>query len=786
MAIPPQRCLRWGRPSVDLHPMKTLVTGGAGFVGSHLVDALLERGDDVFVLDDLSTGRGSNLFDAVAAGAIAIPADVTDPGAVSRVLAADPPRVVFHLAGQTDREIARSDPGLGARIDVEGTVNLLEAARRAGVRRLVLASSFEVYGDRVPAREDDEACPRCPAGLAKLAAERYAGLYAERYGLATVSVRLASVYGPRQVPLGGGGVVAAFALALTRGGSPVLFGDGLQTRDFLYVDDAVGLLLAAADSDLAGVVNAGTGRGTSIGDLLHQMAKIAGDGDLDPVPEPEREGEARQCRPQLPARRRGARLGAQHRPRLRPRADPFGAGRRTTRGAPRPRRRARHGPPARAGRGAGRGGALARGRAVARRPSRGPRPRPTPRSPSRTRCRSRSSSLRVSPSGHPHASEIWAISELVRPPECRAATAGRSDRTPRGASTSRYLRLPLCNARPGLRRQGVRVPVTQGDLRSVAASRGSSRPLCTSPACACPAAVPGGRRRRRRPREGRGAARLRRRRDAGRPRGGARARRVRRRGVDPLGAARVPRRRPRRAVPGVAATSHTEVNISVYEGAERRAMLCNVVDVPPLCNFILPAIVRNGPLAIAISTAGASPALAKRMKREIAEAFGEPYARLAVILNDARGWAKATLPTYQDRKEFFEGIVNGDPDPVELVRDGREDEVRALIEAARSSHAAVGARLATAGRQLVAAGRRSPRPRSGPRRRRSRAGGRSRGSRRPPGWGPAAGARRSRRPPCRERPRSAIRTPAPTPASIDDRGEAAGRRSSRPRRRRAR
>ena len=101
-------------------------------------------------------------------------------------------------------------------------------------------------------------------------------------------------------------------------------------------------------------------------------------------------------------------------------------------------------------------------------------------------------------------------------------------------------------------------------------------------------------------------------------------------------------------------------------------MLVNVVDVPPLCNFILPAIVRSGPLAIAISTAGASPALAKRMKREIAELFGEPYARLAVILNDARGWAKATLPTYQDRKEFFEGIVNGDPDPVELVREGRE------------------------------------------------------------------------------------------------------------------
>jgi siroheme synthase-like protein len=137
----------------------------------------------------------------------------------------------------------------------------------------------------------------------------------------------------------------------------------------------------------------------------------------------------------------------------------------------------------------------------------------------------------------------------------------------------------------------------------------------------------------------------------------------------------------------IAATDDTETNIRVYDDAEARAMLVNVVDVPPLCNFILPAIVRTGPLAIAISTAGASPALAKRMKREIAELFGEPYARLAVMLNDARGWAKATLPTYQERKDFFEGIVNGRPDPIELVRRGDEDAVLALIEGAQLAHA---------------------------------------------------------------------------------------------------
>jgi precorrin-2 dehydrogenase len=142
----------------------------------------------------------------------------------------------------------------------------------------------------------------------------------------------------------------------------------------------------------------------------------------------------------------------------------------------------------------------------------------------------------------------------------------------------------------------------------------------------------------------------------------------------------------------IAATSDTDVNIRVYEDAEERAMLVNVVDVPPLCNFILPAIFRSGPLAIAISTAGASPALAKRIKREIAEEYGEPYARLAELLNEVRGWAKGTLPTYQDRKVFFESIVNGEPDPVELLRQGDEQTVRDIIVAAQR----------TAGEQLAA------------------------------------------------------------------------------------
>ncbi|MET0974018.1 MAG: bifunctional precorrin-2 dehydrogenase/sirohydrochlorin ferrochelatase [Thermoleophilaceae bacterium] len=136
----------------------------------------------------------------------------------------------------------------------------------------------------------------------------------------------------------------------------------------------------------------------------------------------------------------------------------------------------------------------------------------------------------------------------------------------------------------------------------------------------------------------------------------------------------------------IAATDDSEQNIRIYHDAEKRAMLANVVDVPPLCNFILPAVVRTGPLAIAISTAGASPALAKRIRNEIADEYGEPYARLAIMLNEVRGWAKGTLPTYQDRKAFFESIVDGEPDPVELLRRGDDHAVRDLIAAAQRTH----------------------------------------------------------------------------------------------------
>lgn len=151
----------------------------------------------------------------------------------------------------------------------------------------------------------------------------------------------------------------------------------------------------------------------------------------------------------------------------------------------------------------------------------------------------------------------------------------------------------------------------------------------------------------------------------------------------------------------IASTDDTDVNIRVYEEAEERAMLVNIVDVPPLCNFILPAIVRTGAIAVAISTRGASPALAKRMKREIAEMFGDEYAQLAGILNEVRGWAKGTLPTYDERKVFFEEIVNGETDPIQLLRDGDEAGVRAIIAKQQEIHGALAAERYAAGAQHV-------------------------------------------------------------------------------------
>lgn len=275
--------------------MKALVSGGAGFIGSHLVDALIARGDEVTVIDDLSTGRGENIADAMAKGARLIPADVTDLAAVERVCRNYRPDRVFHLAAQVDVRVSVSDPGLDVRVNVEGTVNLLEAARKTGAGGFVLASSCAVYGEpepgTVPLTESARLRPGSPYGQAKLAAEGYVALYRELHGLPAASMRFGNVYGPRQGAVGEAGVVAIFCRELIQGGSPLLFGDGTQTRDFVYVGDVVAAMLAASDRGALGEFNVGTGKETSVLDLIDQLATIGGRADFIPEQMPARAGE---------------------------------------------------------------------------------------------------------------------------------------------------------------------------------------------------------------------------------------------------------------------------------------------------------------------------------------------------------------------------------------------------------------------------------------------------------------------------------------------------------------
>jgi UDP-glucose 4-epimerase len=257
--------------------MKAFVTGGAGFIGSNLVDALVERGDEVVVLDDLSTGRTENLAGAVDRGAVLHEADIRDGERLAALVEAAAPDVIFHLAAQIDVRRAVADPGFDAQVNVGGTINVLEAARRAGVGRVVNSSTGgAIYGDAgtIPTPEDHAAAPMAPYGQSKLAAEGYLGLYARLYGLSTASLRYANVYGPRQDPHGEGGVVAIFCGKLAEGGTPVAFGDGRQTRDFVYVGDVVSANLAAAESGWAGACNVGTGTETSVLELAAALRAL--------------------------------------------------------------------------------------------------------------------------------------------------------------------------------------------------------------------------------------------------------------------------------------------------------------------------------------------------------------------------------------------------------------------------------------------------------------------------------------------------------------------------------
>ncbi len=280
-----------------LHRRTTaLVTGGAGFIGSNLVDGLLAAGHEVAVVDDLSTGRRANLDDALAAGAALHELDVTDAPALRAVFDAVRPQLVFHLAAQIDVRRSVEDPAADARINVEGTINVLAAAQAAGARRVVYsATGGAVYGEAevVPTPEDAPARPLAPYGQSKLAGEGYCALYARLHGLSAIALRYANVYGPRQDPLGEGGVIAIFCGCLAEGRTPTIYGDGGQTRDFAYVGDVVEANLAAAASDLTGSFNVGTGVETSVLELVETLDGLGAGPPLAPVHADARAGEVR-------------------------------------------------------------------------------------------------------------------------------------------------------------------------------------------------------------------------------------------------------------------------------------------------------------------------------------------------------------------------------------------------------------------------------------------------------------------------------------------------------------
>jgi UDP-glucose 4-epimerase len=261
--------------------MRALVTGGAGFIGSHLVDALVARGDDVTVLDDLSSGRRENVNES----ARLVEHDIREP------FEADA-QVVFHLAAQADVGTSVEKPAFDAQVNVVGTVNVLEAARTAGAGVVFASTGGAIYGDvDAPAREEAPLRPVSPYGIAKLAGEAYHDGWGRIHGTRAVVLRFANVYGPRQSSELEGGVVAIFLERMASGEQTLVFGDGEQTRDFVHVDDVVAALLAAAGrSD--GLFNVGTGVETSVNRLHELCREVSGD-SRPPQHEPPRPGDAR-------------------------------------------------------------------------------------------------------------------------------------------------------------------------------------------------------------------------------------------------------------------------------------------------------------------------------------------------------------------------------------------------------------------------------------------------------------------------------------------------------------
>jgi UDP-glucose 4-epimerase len=276
-----------------------VVTGGAGFIGSNIVDALLARGDAVTIIDDLSTGKRENLEAALGHGAELIVGDVRDAQGIQDVFAACRPELVFHLAAQIDVRSSVEDPVRDARTNILGAINVLEAARRCGARRVINTSTGGgLYGDadRLPTPENHPIKALAPYGASKQAAEGYVELYSRLHGLSTVSLRYGNVYGPRQDVHGEAGVVAIFCGLAMSGGAPTVFGSGRQTRDWVEVSDVVAANLLAADSDVTGPVNIGHGHETSVLQLIGALNDVALPGLGEPRFAPARAGEVdRSC-----------------------------------------------------------------------------------------------------------------------------------------------------------------------------------------------------------------------------------------------------------------------------------------------------------------------------------------------------------------------------------------------------------------------------------------------------------------------------------------------------------
>jgi UDP-glucose 4-epimerase len=254
--------------------MRVLVTGGAGFIGSHLTDAFLGRGDEVSVLDDLSAGRAGRLGEHVTLHKLSI----ADAVPLTAIASQFRPELICHLAAQIDVRSSVTAPAQDAQVNIVGTVNVLEAARIVGARVLFASSGGALYGRDapIPSREEVLALPESPYGIAKYCAEQYIGLYNRLHATRHSILRLANVYGPRQDPSGDAGVIPIFCGRVLAGQKPTIYGDGTQTRDLVYVADAVSAFLAAADSGRPGTWNAGTGTEVSVLDLVDVIASIAG------------------------------------------------------------------------------------------------------------------------------------------------------------------------------------------------------------------------------------------------------------------------------------------------------------------------------------------------------------------------------------------------------------------------------------------------------------------------------------------------------------------------------